>query len=155
MEYAIDLLKNSKKSKPRIFFGLAMIVLSLLYIYLKIEDSEPVAIFAWIYSGVFLISGLANILEGFGYSIDKVFGKAYIEINDKEIKIKTDIFIREESISWDNIDKIEYKTNKFLITKKDSTVFTFYLSKFEYAVVQEIKNVVVKMSNNKGVKVRL
>lgn len=155
MEYSVDLLKNSKKSKLRIFFGLVMIISSLIYIYLMIEDNEPIGIFEWIYSGVLLISGLSNIIEGSGYSVDKIFGNAYIEINDQKIKIKTGIFIREVSIRWNDIDKIEYKANKFLITKKDSTVFEFYLSRFEYAVVQEIKDVVAKISDNKEIELDL
>lgn len=152
MEYSVDLLKNSKKSKHRVFFGLIMFISSLIYIYLNLEDNEPLSIIEGIYSGILILSGLVSVLEGAGYSIDKIFGKAYFEINDKEIKIKPGIFIREESIRWDDIDTIEYKVNKFLIIKKDSTVFTFYLSNFEYTIVQKIKDVVAKIADNKRIK---
>jgi hypothetical protein len=81
LEFNRNLLETTKKSKARIIFGFGFIVFSCVWIGSRLMDNLPIRFFDWLYSGVFSINGVINIIAGFGYSMEGIFGKAFSKID--------------------------------------------------------------------------
>ena len=88
MELKIDLLENPKKSFFRIVLGVLFIVLSCVWIMIRITHKEVISLFDWFYFGIFAINGIFHTAEGLGF----FFGKAYILINPELISLKAGVF---------------------------------------------------------------
>jgi hypothetical protein len=151
MKYSKDLLKRRKKSKLVIAFGIFVIVIAIIGIPLRLAEKSLNSWFDWFYTIIFLFNGLALTMTGLGYSIDKLIGKAFIEIDNQRIRIKKSIMDKEQSISWDNINTIEYKPNKFIVIKNDKTKLRLTVSNLEYSAIQDIKDVISKTANMKKI----
>jgi len=155
MKYSKDLLKKRKKSKVNMAFGLFVIFIAITWIPLHLIEKVSISGFDWPYMFIFLLNGLSLFMTGYGYSLDRIIGKAFIEIDNQVIRMKTDIFDKEKSISWDNINSIEYKPSKFIVAKKDKTKLILTISKLEYIEIQEIKNVISDIANKKKISINL
>lgn len=151
MKYSKDLLKRRKKSKLVIAFGIFVIVIAIIGIPLRLAEKSLNSWFDWFYMIIFLFNGLALTMTGLGYSIDKLIGKAFIEIDNQRIRVKKSIMDKEQSISWDNINTIEYKPNKFIVIKNDKTKLKLTVSNLEYSAIQDIKDVISKTANMKKI----
>jgi len=155
MTYSKDLLKKRKKSKVSMAFGLFVIVIAITWIPLHLIEEVSISGFDWPYMFIFLLNGFSLFMAGYGYSLDRLIGKAFIEIDNQVIRMKTDVFDKEKSISWDKINSIEYKPSKFIVTKKDKTKLILTISKLEYIEIQEIKNVIRDIANKKKISINL
>ncbi|MBS0011219.1 MAG: hypothetical protein KFF49_07405 [Bacteroidales bacterium] len=155
MDYSRDLLKEKKKSKFALILGILSFVFAIFWIIIKLNDKNVLSTFDWIYSFLFLLNGISHTSSGLGYSIERLIGKAFIKIDNQVIKIKTGAFDKEQSIDWSEISSIDYKPNNFMITKKDSSIFKLSMTKLEYSVIQEIKNVIDKIGNDKNILINL
>ena len=153
MQYYKDLLKENKRSKFRVFIGLSFLVVAVVWITIKQTENEPIKMFDWIYSGIFALNALVHTIGGLGYPIEGLFGKAFIKVDDNIIEFKFGVFEKEKTVDWENIRAIDYKANQLLIAKNDDSHLTIALSKLEYSMVQEIKNILTALANKKGVKV--
>jgi hypothetical protein len=149
MEFNKNLLKTPKKSKVRIIFGIAFIVFSCIWISLRLMDNLPIRFFDWLYSGVFSLNGVIHIMAGFGYSIEGVFGKAFIKIDSEFINVKLGSFEKESKISWQAITSIDYKPTLFRIHKIDNTTQVVEIEKLDYSGIQEVKDVISKIAEDK------
>ena len=95
MEYYKDLLNHGNKSKTKLIFGIIFILISLLWILIRVIENDPIRVFDYLYSFIFLINGVVHIIESRGKSIAIFFGKAYILINQEKFEYKPKInFIR-------------------------------------------------------------
>jgi len=151
MKYSKDLLKRRKKSKIGIAFGVFFIVIAISLAPVRLLVEGSVSGYDWAYTIIFLLNGLTQLMAGLGYSIDKLIGKAFIEIDNQVIRIKISAFGKEQSVSWDKINSIEYRPNKFIVTKKDNTQLVLSISKLEYPVIQEIKNTIREIAKKKKI----
>jgi len=152
MELKRDLLKKEKKSIFRIVIGILFLLFSGIWIVDRIIDNETIRVFDWFYTGTFALNGIFHTIEGFGYSVVKFFGKAFVLINDDLISIKREIMVKEQTIYWKDIKSIDYKLNKFLLELNDDTILTIELTKFDYALKNEIKGIIDHIANNKNLK---
>ena len=150
MELKIDLLEKGKKSIFRIVLGVFFIICSCVYIGAAITHRE-VRLFDWVY-GILALGGIIHIVEGLGWRLEGFFGKAYILINTELISLKPGIFDKEQSIYWNNIKSIDYKSNKFRIEKTDDTNMIINLSKFGYSLKNEIKRNIDCIAKEKSIK---
>ena len=116
---------------------------------------EVIRPFDWLYSGLFALNGIVHVAEGLGFSIDSLFGKAYILINPECINLKAGVFDKEQFAYWDNIKSIDYKFNKFKIVKTDNTNMIINLSKFSYFLNNEIKEVVSCIAKEKNIQLNI
>lgn len=152
MHYKRDLLKETKKSKFRIAIGNGFFVFSILWVYTKTMDSQPIKFFDWLYVSLFSLNGIVHILGGLGYSIESYFGKAFIEIDEELLNFKLGIFEKQQKVSWRDIESIDYKQSVFKIHKRDNTTETLKISKLDYLSISQIKEAVSKLADDKGIR---
>lgn len=148
MEIEVDLLAK-KRSIIRIIFGL----LVLVYIVFLVLREEEVSDYFGL--GVFGLIAWINLIEGYGYSPQKVFGKAFILINNNVIVVKTKVRRKAISICWDKIASINFRYTELLIKKKDSSGLSINTKDLSYETQNEIKEVIIKIASEKEVKYRL
>jgi len=151
MSYKRDLLLHQKKSRAAVILGWVIMVLAVLWMLIEYMQDEPVQVFEWIFAVAFFFNGLVTLMGGKGYSADRFFGKAFIRIDEKVIRVKSAIMAREQRIRWDDILYIRYRTNRYEIKLKDNTVKYLYLSKLHFFIVQEIKRVIDDLARKKGI----
>lgn len=53
------------------------------------------------------------------------------------------------------IGQIDYKLSKLKIIKNDNSKYQLTMTKLEYSVIQETKNVVDKIANDKNISINL
>jgi len=155
MNYSKNLLKGRKKSTFAIVVGILFFIVAISWIPVRLTENGSVSGFDWFYMIIFLLNGLSQTMAGLGYSIDSLVGKAFIEIDNQIIRLKTGPFDKEQSITWDEIHSIDYKLNKLMITKNNRTKLNLTMSKLEYSVIQEIKNVISEIANKKEIPINL
>lgn len=147
MELKKDLLKKDKKSVFRIILGILFVAISIIWIADKITSDSIIRPFDWLYSGIFMLGGVIHTFEG----LAKLFGKAFVLIDSNQISIKLGLSDKEQQIYWKDIKAIGYKFNKFQIQKHDNTNINLNLSKVDYALKNEIKEVVDTIAKNKNI----
>lgn len=150
MELKRDLLVIQKKSVFRIIMGILFFIISITWIVDLVISGKNNRPFDWIFFLIFVLNGLVHSIEGFGFSFTRLFGKAFILIDNERIAIKTGVLTREQSISWMDIKSISYKPIRFKVTRQDDTLLAFNLSKLDYSLVKDIKNSINEIANEKG-----
>lgn len=154
MNYYKNLLTQGKKSKLRIVFGLVFILISISWILIRVIEESPIRIFDWFYSIIFSLNGIMHIIEGSGISINSYFGKAFIQINEKEIQYKPNIRAREINVKWDKISEIHFGKNRIEIIDQNNSSIQFLYNKLGFAVIQEIKDIIIQISKNKNILIK-
>ena len=153
MELKIDLLKIEKKSVFRIIIGISGLIIFLAWVIAK---SHRESIFKpefldWLFPAVILLNGITHTTEGFGFSISRLFGKSFIDIDEQSITIKMRFYEKEQHFEWSEIKAIEYMTNKYKDIMKDGTSGILNLSKMEYLLKKEVKAVIAEIAAGKGI----
>lgn len=151
MELKRDLLKIEKKSVFRIILGLLFLVISIIWIAEKEINLQMIRPFDWVFFGIFLLNGVVHSVEGFGFSLARLFGSAFVLVDDAKIAIKTSVFAKEQNIAWQEIKSISSKPVRYQITRNDGTLITLNLSKFDYLLIKDIKATVESIAIDKGV----
>jgi len=151
MEIKKNLLRSEKKSYLRLAIGIGFIVVSIIWIVLKIRDGQKISVFDWFYFGIFALNGISHSMAGFGFRIEELFGKAFILINKEKISMKAKALEKEQTVLWSEIQKINYNLNKLHIRKTDNTTLTFNLSEIDYAFKNEIKEFIKSVADEKQI----
>jgi hypothetical protein len=152
MEYKRDLLPATKKSKLRIIFGIILLVFSIIWISLKLIEDERISTFDWFYVILFTLNGIASVIDGLGYSLERFLGKAFIQIDHDLIRIKQDVFDKEQRAEWNDIVSLDYEPTKLIIQKRDHSILMITLSKLSYSDISEIKEIVFSLARDKEIK---
>lgn len=155
MEYFNDLLKEKRKSTLALILGLLSFAFAILWISLKLTEKDALSAFDWLYSTFIFLYGVWLTVSGLGYSIERLFGKAYIQIDDAAIKIKMGVFDKEQYIEWSAVSSVNYKPNNFTVTRNDATACKIKMAKLDYSTIQEIKNIIYKIANDKKISVNI
>jgi len=155
MEFKLDLLLQEKKSVFRIVIGILIILVSVAWVISRFIEYQDISVFDWIFGGIFALNGIVHILGGFGVSFLRVLGESYILINNDKIALKSSVLAKERSISWHETKSIEYKSNRFKITKTDNTTLKLDFSKLGFAILKEVKEVIGSLAKEKGVPINL
>jgi hypothetical protein len=153
MELNIDLLPKRKRSNFTLIMGLISIAFPIIYyITSMLEDKELSGSFLpmMIYLG---INGINLIVSGLGFSMEKLFGTAYVQVDDERIAIKTGVWKKVQSSNWSEIKSMEYKTNWFKFNYMDGSSSTLRLSVLEFKVLVETKNVIYAIAAEKGISI--
>jgi len=152
MKFEKDLLVQ--KSTTKTIIGILHFVLIILWIGSKFYIEEGFNDFDLLYLiGLFLLGALF-ILEGRGIPFAKIFGKAFILIDEERISVKRGVFNKEQIIFWDEIKQIEYKPNYFLFTKHDDSQMPFKLRHLAFRFNREILDFIKVIGKNKGLSVK-
>jgi hypothetical protein len=105
MDYSVDLLKGRKKSKAALIIGFFAYLLAIIWIPIKLFERDSISWYDFGYPLIIVVNGLTLTLTGLGYSVDRLFGKAFIRINNQVINIKTGAFDKEQIIDWESNTK--------------------------------------------------
>ncbi|MDP4227726.1 MAG: hypothetical protein Q8907_15000 [Bacteroidota bacterium] len=152
MELNLDLLRNKKKSISAIILGL-LILCFLVYAIIwsdMMPSSHYAPVFDGILYGLLFFTGIYFMISGFGYSVARLFGKAFIIIDKEKISIKANVFVKEQKVMWDDIKSISYSSNRYHIVKINDHRQMIDLSKFDYYLLKIIKDTVRSMAKEKG-----
>ena len=111
----------------------------------------------WVIFCAFLPTFIYNITEGLGYPIESFFGKAYIVINHEKISLKSGVFDKEQFVNWNEIKTINYNMIQcdFKIEKTDNTIQFINISKFDYALMVEIKKAISNIAKEKNIQINI
>lgn len=98
MELNLDLMKKYEKSLFMIFLGLlclCTVAFTLIWKhYVHTWHYNP--LLDGILFGVLVLIGIFLIIAGFGFSLARILGKAFIIIDEKRISIKANVFVKEQ-----------------------------------------------------------
>lgn len=145
MEYQINLLRPQKKSKFRVNCGIILLAIGLIYGAVSFRHMEY---YHWILFGLYIFAGLAYLLNGLGYFTKLFSTKAYVKVTDNGIYSKLGRKGLIEKANWDEIESIEYKSNRFTIKRKDNTSFDIFSPLLSFENIQELKNIIQEKANN-------
>jgi len=151
MEFKKDLLVQ--KSAAKTILGVLDIALIILWVSSKVYIQETFKTFDIIYLIMLFLLGAFLILEGRGIPFAKIFGKAFILIDEEQISLKKSVFSEEQTIFWDEIKSIEYKPNYFLFTKQDDSLFPLKLKLLAFRFNREILDFIKVIGKHKGLEV--
>ena len=151
MELKKDLLNKEKKSVFRVILGILFFAISIFWITDRIMDNLIIRAFDWFYTGIFALNGLVHTIEGFGFSIARLFGKAFVLIDNEQISIKLGIIDKGQNIYWKDIKAIDYKLNKFHVENIDNTSKILDLSKLDYTLKNEVKEIISGIAKDKNI----
>ena len=146
MNYTKDLLQIRKK-KLLVVLGCAMIMLSIWYIPVKWMNEEPISIFDWGFMVVFLLNGTIQLLHGLGINEERLFGKAYITINDTGLRIKTAALAKEQSVNWNEVSSIHVGKWSVNFLQTNLNIKQIYLSKLDKETQQEVKEAIMAVAD--------
>lgn len=155
MEYSIDLLNLRNKSIFSLVVGILIFLWTLVWFIVSLTGNSSVTFFDLTYFVLMLLNGLLITNLGLGNPIERLFGKAFIEINNQIIRVKTGVFDNEQSVEWSEINSVNYNSGIFIITKKDSSIYHLSVSKFEYKQLQEVKGVINNIASDKSISINL
>ena len=153
MELFIDLLRNNKKSQSRVIVGILFLTAFVFLIAIKIMDNNFVDFWGWFFAVTLVFLGIHHILGGAGFAFSRLFGKAIIHINEHFISIKSGLFEREQKFMWQDIKSMEYMANKYRVILNNDATTILNLSKIEYQLKSEVKDVLCKIAAEKGIKI--
>ena len=146
MNYTKDLQQIHKKKLP-VVLGCTMIVLSVWYIPIKWLDKEPISIFDWCVAAVFLLNGTVQLLHGLGINEERLFGKAYITINDTGLRIKTAALANEQLVDWNDVSSIHVGKWSVNFLQTNLNIKQIYLSKLDKETQQEVKEAIMAVAD--------
>ncbi len=151
--FEIDLLRNKKKSTKQFLKGIAFIIISIIWISLKETGYGKMTSFDWLLFGIFILAGIFQITENYGFTISPILGKAFIKLSDDNISYKKDIFSNECVIFWNNIKSIQYHGNNLIIhllsSKNESVICS--LKDISNEKQQKLKKLLTQISKNKNI----
>ncbi len=96
--------------------------------------------------------GLQHFLEGFGISIEKLFGEAFVVIDNELISIKTKINKKEETVYWKDVKSVDFKYNQLTIKRVDNTNMNIDIVNLTYNTKKDIRTIISKISEDKNIK---
>ena len=151
MNYSKNLLKKRKKSTFVFILGILLLLFALTWIPVRLIENEQISGFDIIYVIIFLLNGIVQILAGRGISPEKIFGEAYINIDEKMISIKPNAVKKGNSIQWKDISFLNYNLGKFSFTLKNQQIQEVSVHNLEYSVIQDIKKSIASIAKKKEI----
>jgi len=152
-QYLIDisLITYAKQKKPklsvRILLTLLVFILIIAYVamYIRGEQPLPIVIMWVIYGGL----GLYSIYTG--NSFYRIFGDAYVKINNEKIRFKPGALKKELQLNWDEITSVVTKPTYLIFKNKKGIEVKLPFENMEYSKVQQVKEILEKLLKEKGI----
>lgn len=153
MELQIDLLQKSKKHWFSIIWGIAVLLVTVAWFADRIIENLTISAFDLTYQLFTVLFGTWLLFTGLGYHVRKLFGSAYLRIDDNLIAFKNGIRAKEESVLWKDIKTIQFKYNQFRIKRVDGSVFLLKLPYANSNASNEAIHSIVKTAREKGTEI--
>lgn len=153
MLFEKNFLIRGRKSRIKIISGILFILFAISYIIVKAIEYQQIRIFDGFYSLFFALGGIVYILEGCNTSFffERLFGEAYMRIDDDKISIKVVTYEREKVVFWQEIDSIRYDTNRFIVKKRDGSEQISWLVDINAPLNSEDMKIIEGIAEGKGV----
>jgi hypothetical protein len=152
MEYYRNLLKNNQKSLFRLILGILLVIGSIYIIADRIVDKGSIRAFDWSFSAIFALNGLMHIFLGLGTTIERFFGKAFIEIDTNTINIKLGVFKKAQRIDWQDIQVIGFAPHSFNFQMKDGSTQLLPVTKLDDLCISDVKKILSEIADTKKIK---
>ncbi len=150
MELKIDLIQYRKKSTFTLVMGIIGVVLPIMYLVAQgFKDGESSFSLMPIMAYMF-VSGILQILNGLGFTWERYFGSAYVQVNNDLIAIKTGVWKKVQVFHWDKIKSLTYKTNWFEVCTSDGSTSKLLLSELEFKTLIETREAIIFIASEKG-----
>lgn len=147
MDLYVDLLEKKKIS----IFHFVLGSFFLLFGIVKLLDFSQMGIVDWMVCITYILLSIYSIFYGFGFSIERFFGKAYISIDKEIFAIKQNVFKKEQCIRWTDVKSITYKLNKIEIQSTSNERKTFNLSDLPFQIKQQMKKSISCIAKEKDI----
>ena len=151
MEFYDDLTDQQKKHPFRFIVGLLSFVLAIFWFLDSLSNTEPLSLFAWGFFAFLLFNGIWHVWEGMGLSINRLFGKACIIINEEIIYLKDRIFGSALKLSWDLVKSISFKSYRVEVLEANGNCVEFDLSKMNFKQFEKVKQAIRYMAEKKEI----
>ena len=145
MEFKVD-FNALPKSRVRYYGGAVLLVGSLLLLIYSIKTFE---IFYIVYSLFLSAMSFVHMYEGKGKSTTSLFGKRFLYIDEEKIEFKPQIFEESTVVYWDEIESVDFKTSKIIISTKNKQNVEIDYAKLSYEIVQRLKEVLRAIEKKK------
>ena len=152
MEYYRNLLKNNPKSLFHLILGILLLIICIFYIADKIIGKESIRLFDWSYSVILALNGFGQIFLGLGTTIERFFGKAFIEIDTNTINIKLGVFKKAQRIDWQDIQVIGFAPHSFNFQMKDGSTQLLPVTKLDDLCISDVKKILSEIADTKKIK---
>ncbi len=152
MKHYFNLLTGQQKSITRLLFGIIAIVLSILWLLFQ-KQGDRIHWQDWLYSSVFAIKGIHYLLSGLGLSYLVLFGKAYVEFDDKIIAIKGTVFQNKTQTKWNEISSFKITPLSIEIHLQQKTKITIHLSRIGFEKNMQLTNLIRKIAKEKRINI--
>ena len=140
MGLKIDLTKTTK-SNFRVIIGIVSILAGSALFFLTIHKKNELDFVQILFPIILFFSGTVHLLEGLGYSVDKLLGwTTYIFIDKQNITFKKKN--KSLKVLWTDIKSIDYNTNFFQIMKNDGSFTNIDMSDLNYENRQRVKQTI-------------
>jgi hypothetical protein len=156
-ELNINILQTPSRSKVRRIIGVFYILISVLWLVMRIVSKEPVtnratvSLFDIIYTFFFGLAGIVFIIDGSGISISRWFGEAYIKIDARQIYIKKSVFSKEWILLWSEVERVEYSVIGIKFRLADRSFRELNYNNMDYGHIQEIKQMIKSIAAEKNI----
>ena len=117
----------------------------------KILENDGITTFDWAYIVVFALNGIMHLVVGFGYSLNKLFGRAFVVINNELISVKTKINRKETTVYWKEIKCIDFSYSKLVIGKTDNTKLNIAIGDLTYDTKKAMKATIAQITDDKNI----
>ncbi|MCF8361770.1 MAG: hypothetical protein K9G70_04015 [Prolixibacteraceae bacterium] len=152
MHYHKDLLKLKTNSRLQIIIGFLMIALAIAWFPIKLHENGYLSIFDWLFSFIFFLNGILQVTTGFGVPPRRLFGKAYIVVNDQKIIYKPYVLKPERKASWSNIESITYQTGRIDAYDANGKCLSIVQPGcFDYFTLKDVKDAIAGISREKNI----
>jgi hypothetical protein len=151
MELKKDLLAIEKKSIFRMLLGVLFLLIAGHRPIFIIFENAKITTFDWVYIWVFALNGVLHIVEGYGYSLTKLFGRAFIVINNELISAKTKINREEVTVYWKDIKCIDFSYSKLVSVKADNTKLNIAIGDLTYDTKKAMKVSIAQIMEDKKI----
>lgn len=152
MELKLNFFERKEKS---IFSQIAGVFYILVFFVFRFWfDEEPLDFWDLLVAFFGLLAGCLFILQGRGFYYPSLWGRAYVDVDENEIIIKTRALDKERKLCWDDLDSIKFLFNGILFLKKNGeTEKVRYSDVIEREKKKQVESVLTKISQNKNIEV--
>jgi len=150
----IDFELNRKRKESlsfKIIFiggGLFFVLTGILRILLSVRDGFIFDLY-FIINIIYALIGLAWALQGL--NIFNLWPNSSVKIDDNRLYFNSSPFDKTISLLWNEIERIEIKVNKLILTLKEKNTLEIELGWIPYNELISIKNEVEKLAGEKSI----
>ncbi|TVQ91630.1 MAG: hypothetical protein EA393_04510 [Bacteroidetes bacterium] len=144
MEFKYDLLKKQARSWYLLFFGWFISIFSI-YFDLMVDGD----LFKFI---VFFLIGMLMIFRGYGFPLERLFGKKYIHITADNLRLKPRLMEKERQLNWGEINTVQLWPGKMVLFTKNNGSQSIDISKLDQSIRHSILDSIAQITEQKGIK---